>query len=156
MDDNTIHYLTYDEDEIWQEMVLSYIGAGGDILYPGDEKEMLMRGVQQIIMLAFAGIDNALRMDTLRYAVREYLDIYGEKRGCYRIQAQAARATVTITTNATGVPVTMHAGTAMTQDGSIFWTIDEDLYLTGVAETLTAAITASFCFTLSLRSSISA
>ena len=143
MDDNTIHYLTYDEDEIWQEMVLSYIGAGGDILYPGDEKEMLMRGVQQIIMLAFAGIDNALRMDTLRYAVREYLDIYGEKRGCYRIQAQAARATVTITTNATGVPVTMHAGTAMTQDGSIFWTIDEDLYLTGVAETLTAAITAS-------------
>lgn len=143
MDANELHYLTYDEDEIWSEMSLAYIQAGGDILYPGDEKEMLLRGVQQIMMQAFAGIDNALRMDTLRYAVRDYLDVYGEKRNCYRIQAQAAKAIVSITANATGSPSTLYAGTAMTQDGSIFWTLDEDIYLTGFAETVTAAITAS-------------
>jgi uncharacterized phage protein gp47/JayE len=56
---------------------------------------MLLRGVQGIIMQAFAGIDNALRMDTLRYAVGEYLDIYGEKRNCYRIAAAAATSTIT-------------------------------------------------------------
>ena len=143
MEDTELHYLTYDEEEMWQEMVLAYIDAGGDILYPGDEKEMLLRGVEQILMLAFAGIDNALRMDTLRYAVRDYLDIYGEKRNCPRIEAKAASATVTITARATGTPNTLPAGTTMTQDGSIFWALDEDIYLTGVAETITASITAN-------------
>ena len=143
MDDNELHYLTYEEGEIWDDMVMAYIQAGGDILYPGDEKEMLLRGVEQIIMQCFAGIDNALRMDTLRYAVRDYLDIYGEKRNCYRIQAAAAKATVTIVTNATGEAATLHAGTAMTQDGSIFWTLDEDISLSGSQETFTAGITAS-------------
>jgi len=47
MDNTEIHYLTYDPEEIFQEMNLAYIQAGGDILYPGDEKEMLLRGVQQ-------------------------------------------------------------------------------------------------------------
>lgn len=143
MDNTELHYLTYDESAIWEEMVLAYIGAGGDILYPGDEKEMLLRGVQQIIMQCFAGIDNALRMDTLRYAVRDYLDAYGEKRNCFRIQAAPAKATVTIVTNETGEAMTLPAGTAMTQDGSVFWTIDEALSLTGRQETLTAAITAN-------------
>lgn len=143
MDDNELHYLTYEEGEIWDDMVMAYIQAGGDILYPGDEKEMLLRGVEQIIMQCFAGIDNALRMDTLRYAVRDYLDIYGEKRNCYRIQAAAAKATVTIVTNATGEAINLPAGTAMTQDGSLFWTLDEDIWLTGGVETFTAGITAS-------------
>ena len=143
MDSNELHYLTYDEAELWKAMVEAYLDAGGDILYPGDEKEMLMRGVEQILMQAFAGIDNALRMDTLRYAVRDYLDIYGEKRNCYRIQAQAATATVTIVTNATGAATTLAEGTSMTQDGSLFWTLDEDLALDGTAQTLTAAITAA-------------
>lgn len=143
MDDNELHYLTYDEAEMWQEMVLAYIDAGGDILYPGDEKEILLRGVEQIILQAFAGIDNALRMDTLRYAVRDYLDIYGEKRNCYRQQATPATTTVTIVTNETGETTVLPAGTSMTQDGSLFWTLDDALSLSGEAETLTASITAS-------------
>ena len=143
MDDNELHYLTYEEGEIWDDMVMAYIQAGGDILYPGDEKEMLLRGVEQIIMQCFAGIDNALRMNTLRYAVRDYLDIYGEKRNCYRIQASAAKAAVTIVTNATGEAIKLPAGTAMTQDGSLFWTLDEDIWLTGGVETFTVGITAS-------------
>ena len=143
MDNTELHYLTYDESAVWEEMVLAYIGAGGDILYPGDEKEMLLRGMQQIIIQAFAGIDNALRMNTLRYAVRDYLDLYGEKRGCYRIQATPATATVSITTNATGEPSIIPAGTAMTQDGSIMWTLNEEITLTGLQETHTGVITAS-------------
>ena len=43
------------------DIILTVTDAGGDVLYPGDEKEMLMRGVQSIIMQAFAGIDNALK-----------------------------------------------------------------------------------------------
>ena len=34
MDNTEIHYLTYDPEEIFQEMNLAYIQAGGEILYP--------------------------------------------------------------------------------------------------------------------------
>ena len=50
---------------------------------------------------------------------------------------------MTITTNAIGEASTLRAGTAMTQDGSVFWTLDEDVELTGSVQSFTAAITAT-------------
>ena len=142
MDTTEVHYLTYDPDEIWTEMLKAYVEAGGDILYPGDEKEMLLRSVLADIVQVFAAVDNALRMQTLRYAVGEYLDILGEQRSCERIGAKAAKATVTITANATGRESVVSAGTAMTADGSVFYLLDDDLELTGSAQTQTVSVTA--------------
>ena len=143
MDNTELHYITYDPEAMWKDMMLAYIEAGGDVLYPGDEKEILLRGVQQMFFLAFAGVDNALRMDTLRYAVREYLDIYGQKRNCYRIEAAAATATVRITFRATGEAKTIPAGTPLTQDGETLFTLVEDVAQTGYAGTVTAEIICS-------------
>ena len=143
MDNTELHYLTYDPEQIWTEMITNYIAAGGDILYPGDEKEMLLRSVQADIVQVLAGVDNALRMQTLRYAVGEYLDVIGEMRGCIRIPATAAAAKVKITTNATGEAGTLEAGTIMTADGVTFYKLDEDLTLTGSVLTATVGITAS-------------
>lgn len=142
MDNTELHYLTYDPEEIWDQMMLNYVEAGGDILYPGDEKEMLLRSVQADIVQIFAGVDNALRMHTLRYAVGDYLDVLGELRGCERIKAAAATATVSITTNATGMSSTLDAGTAMTADGEKFYMLEDDLTLSGYQETLTATVIA--------------
>lgn len=140
MDTAELHYVTYDPEAIWQEMMKAYTEAGGDILYPGDEKEMLLRSVQADIVQLFAGVDNALRMQTLRYAVGEYLDVLGEQRNCERITASKATATVTITTNATGQADILAAGTPMTADGSIFYLLTEDVALTGYAQTITAQV----------------
>lgn len=140
MDDNTIHYLTYDPEAVWTEMILAYIGAGGDVLYPGDEKEIFLRGIQQMFVQAFAGIDNALRMDTLRYAVREYLDLYGEKRNCVRLKATAATAEVEITFRATNEMKTIHAGTPMTADGEVLYLLEEDVVQTGYEQVVRAAL----------------
>ena len=140
MEDNEIHYLTYDEAALWDAMIDAYLDAGGDVLYPGDEKEMLLRGVENIIMQAFAGIDNALRMDTLRYAVGEYLDIYGEKRNCYRIVATAATSTVRLTFSASGEAGTIAAGTPLTADGSVIYELEEDVNYTGYAGTMDVGI----------------
>lgn len=142
MDNTELHYVTYDPDEIWNEMMVAYVEAGGDILYPGDEKEMLLRSVLADIIQVFAGIDNGLRMQTLRYAVGDYLDLLGELRSCARIEAAAATATVTITMNATGKSDTLAAGTAMTADGVLFYLLSEDLAITGGAQTVTVGITA--------------
>lgn len=141
MDDKEIHYLTYDPDAVWMSMMLAYMEAGGDVLYPGDEKEIFLRGVQQIMIQAFAGIDNAMRMDTLRYAVREYLDLYGEKRNCIRIAASPAEATVEIRFRATGIGKTLAAGSALvTGEGEILYMLKDDVLQTGYAQTVTAQI----------------
>lgn len=142
MDNTELHYLSYDPEEIWEQMMQKYIAAGGDILYPGDEKEMLLRGVQADIVQVFAGIDHALRMQTLRYAAGEYLDILGEARGCARIEAAAATASVTITTRATGTTETLEAGTTMTADGVVFYELTEDFVLTGYQQSASAGIRA--------------
>lgn len=134
MDKNELHYVTYDPSEIWLEMVSAYIEAGGDILYPGDEKELLLRGVQAIVTQVFAGVDNALRMQTLRYAIGEYLDLLGEARNCPRIEAQAAHSRVAITFGASGQSKTIAAGTAMTADGEHIYVTTESFTQTGFAQ----------------------
>lgn len=138
--DREIHYLSYDPEEIWKEMIVAYVEAGGDILYPGDEKEMLLRGVQSIITQVFAGVDAALRMDTLRYAVGEYLNIYGEKRNCIRLPAQTATGTVEITFKASGTKKTIPAGTAITADGERIYLLSEDVSQTGYEQAVIAEI----------------
>ena len=140
MDNSELHYLTYDPEEVWNEMIINYVNAGGDILYPGDEKEMLLRSVQADIVQIFAAVDNALRMQTLRYAVGPYLDVIGELRSCERILASPARATVTITTNATGKTDVLQAGDTMTADGMVFYALVEDFILTGYQQTETVEV----------------
>lgn len=135
-----VHYLSYDTDEIWLEMITAYVEAGGDVLYPGDEKEILLRGVQAIVAQVFAGVDNALRMDTLRYAVRDYLDMYGEKRNCLRIEAEAAQCTVQIRFRATGQAKVLPVGTALTADGERFYALVEPVEQTGYAQTVIATV----------------
>jgi phage-related baseplate assembly protein len=142
MDNTELHYLTYDPDAIWDEMIYNYVTAGGDILYPGDEKEILLRSVLADVVQIFAGVDNALRMQTLRYAVGDYLDLLGELRGCERIAASAATATVTITTYATGKTDVLEAGTTMTADGEQFYELVEDFAMTGYQQTATVQVRA--------------
>ena len=142
MDNTELHYIIYDPDEIWLDMMTEYVKAGGDILYPGDEKEMLLRSVQADAVQLLASIDNALKMATLRYALGESLDIIGEERGCNRIRASAATATVTITTNANGIPDVIEAGSGMTSDGNLIYVLSEDFELTGLEKTETVQIIA--------------
>lgn len=131
--------MSYDLDEIWLSMMEAYVKAGGEVLFPGDEKDMLLRSVQAVVAQVFAGVDNALRMATLRYAVRGYLDLLGETRNCPRIAAVAAKATVAMEVKA-GAAGTLSAGARLTQDGQVFFRTTEDVALTGSAYTAEAGI----------------
>lgn len=142
MDSSELHYMQCDPEKLWDRMIESYVDAGGDILYPGDEKEMLLRSVQADIAQVVMAVDNALRMNTLRDATGIYLDVYGENRNCNRIQASAAIATVRIKTNATGKTQTLEAGTAMTYDGEMYYLLAEDVTLTGYEQTINANVIA--------------
>lgn len=125
MDTTQTHYLTFDPEAIYREMLETYIENGGDILYPGDEKEILLRTVQSLIVQGFAGVDNALRMATLRYAAGDYLDLLGDNRGCSRREAQKAKGTISAAFMRSGI--TLPAGTRVTADGATFYTVDETI-----------------------------
>ena len=137
MDDTELHYVNYDAEETWDAMLRAYIEAGGDILYPGDEKEMLLRGALAIATAIMAKVDSALRMACLRYATGEYLKVYGEKRDCYYREAQAARALIRITFQPSGVSRVIPAGAQLTADGSLLYALAEDVTQTGTAQEVT-------------------
>jgi phage-related baseplate assembly protein len=139
-DNGGLHYIDYDSETIWNEMMMVYDMEGGDILYPGDEKEMLLRAVQMIAITILAKVDNALRMDTLTYSEREFLKEYGRKRNCEYIEAQAATAPMTITMGATGYARTLPAGTLLTADGALLWETTEEIALTGYAQEVVTTI----------------
>lgn len=121
------HYLSFDPDAVWERMTEIYFEEGGDVLYPGDEKEMLLRAVQKAIVEAFAGVDTALRMATLRYAVEDYLDLFGENRGCERLNARAAEAVVEITFRNGISAGIIPTGAALTADGELFYKLKDNV-----------------------------
>lgn len=123
-------------------MHTAYMEAGGDVMYPGDEKDMLLRAVQAVMVQAFAGVDNALRMSTLRYASGEYLDVYGENRNCERYQAVAATANIRITFAQYQASGTIYAGTTLTADGQRLYRLTEDIVYAGYAAEMNAGIEA--------------
>lgn len=141
MADEELHYLTYDPDSIWDSMLDVYMAQGGDILYGGDEKEMLLRSVQEVIVLALGNIDNALRMTTLRYAQGDYLKLIGEERGCEYMDALPASATLRITFKQGYAAQTIAAGATFTADGATMYTTDADIDYTGQAQTIDVGIT---------------
>ena len=141
MDNTEIHYVTYDPEAMWNQMTEAYFEAGGSPLWPGDEKEILLRGAERILFEAFAGVDHAIRMATLRYAVGHYLDIYGEARDCYRLTETKATAEIRVTFAATGNAGVIPAGSAVTADGETLYATDSDLSASGQAEELTVSVT---------------
>lgn len=142
MDTNGTHYIHYDPDTIWELIIGTYIAEGGDILYPGDEKEILLRAVQALLVQGFAVVDNALLMDSLQYTADDFMDIYGSKRNCYRIEAQAAEAEVEIIFSPGTMNLTIPAGTALTADGQRMYKTKSVINQNAYAQKVTATIVA--------------
>lgn len=129
MDNTELHFVTYDPDEIYSALVSVYMENGGTALKPGMEVDCLIRGMVAAMTQAFAGVDNALRMQTLRYAVGSYLDLIGENRGCERMKAIAATGTATFTFAENIEGQSIPTGTLLTVDGSVLWRTMDDAYM---------------------------
>ena len=140
MEDTGLRYVDFDVEKTWDEMLRTYVECGGDILYPGDEKEMLLRAVLAIATAIMAKVDSALRMDTLTYATGEYLKEYGLKRNCAYIEATQATVPVKITFQPGGAQRTIPAGTELTVDGMIIYETTEDIQQTGGAQEITVIV----------------
>lgn len=141
MAENQQRYVEYDPDVLWDGMQAAWQAAGGDVLYPGDEKEMFARFVLAETVKNLGKVDAGLRMGTLRGAIGTFLDDKGEDRKCYRIRAKASKGSVILTAAATGQTLTLPAGTQMTPDGRRYYALDHDVTLTGFAQTMILPVT---------------
>ncbi len=140
MSSEELHYVPYDPEETWDEAMKTYIGEGGDVLYPGDEKEILLRAALAMATAICAKIDNGLRMDTRQYATGEYLKIYGDKRNCPYIEAVTATAPVEISFRLTSEARVIPAGTELTEDGVMIYLTTEDIRQTGTVQTVRTVV----------------
>lgn len=137
---DTLHYVSYTAESLWEAMIAEYVAKGGDILYPGDEKEMLLRGVQAILVTAYAAMDTAAKMRTLRFAVKDYLDLIGETKGVTRIAAAKATAAASLTLKGSGT-LTVPAGTLFTSNGATYFQNPSAVMAVGSGAELTVTIT---------------
>lgn len=136
-----VRYFPFEFEEMWVRGLNAYYQYSPNVLYPGDEKEIFLRGAAAFIAQLLAGADTSLRMATLTHALRSYLDIQGADRHCMRIEAQAAEATVEITFAETMAAGVIPAGTALTAaDGNMVWLLKEEVTRTGAAESVAAAV----------------
>lgn len=115
--DTTIHYLSCDPEAMWDEMNRIYRENGGDILFAGDEKSILLRTVQQALVTAYAAFDNAARMRTLRYAVGDYLDLIAEKMRLKRNPEEPATTRLKVTIRDAVGSVSIPAGSLFSFNG---------------------------------------
>lgn len=136
-----LKYVEYDPEELWKTAMKAYIEAGGDILYPGDEKEMIMRSMLALGVLFLTRVDVGLKMMTLTHATGTFLDIKGDDQHCPRIEAKAAEGAVEIYFDASGISQIIPAGTQMcAADGQRFYETTADIAQTGYEQLITAQI----------------
>lgn len=115
--DKEIHYLAYDPDAMWDEINRIYLESGGDVLFPGDEKEIILRCLLQVLVTAYAAHDNAARMRTVRYAVGDYLDLLGENMRVPRNKEQSAATTLRLTIQGGAGSVSIPKGALFSYNG---------------------------------------
>lgn len=114
-----MEYVRVDFDSLYNEAMDIYQQNGGDILFPGDEKEILMRSVLAVLVQERAGVNVAIALGTVRGAVGEYLDDIGEHRGVRRQQQTTAQATLRVTVRRAPGGVTIRQGTQFAVNGML-------------------------------------
>ena len=135
-----ITYMNADPEELWEVIAGAYYEAGGDIPYPGDEKEMLLRVLQAVCLSQAGRVEYAIRRNRLLYAEGDDLDVIGADAHCERVQARRATGRVQIRTRATGETTTIAAGARLTADGMAYFETAEEIAVNGYAQTVYADI----------------
>ena len=134
-----INFATANPDEIELEVVSTVEQLLGRKLERADPIRLFLRGVELLIIQQRMLIDATAKQNLLAYATGDNLDHLGALVGCERLQATAAKTTVTLTLSAEReVATTIAKGTRLTADNDIYFALDEDVIILA-GETLAAA-----------------
>ncbi len=123
----SIEFIEVDAKRIYDEMIIAFQNALGEILYPGDERRIFLEQEAQLIVALYNAINESAKQNLLRYATGLVLDAIGESKGVIRLDAQKAVCTVRFTLSSAQVEnVVIPQGTRVTPDGVFFFTTIEE------------------------------
>lgn len=131
-----IDFVEVDAKKLYDDIIIQFQEALGEILYPGDERRIFLEQENQLIVSIYNAINDSAKQNLLRYARGEVLDAIGESKDTPRLQAQKATCTVTFTlSNIQLSDVLIPQGTRVTPDGTHFFqTIEDSIILAGTSD----------------------
>lgn len=139
-----VNFVETDAESIIVDMLSEFQNRLDTVLYPGDEKRMLLQAFAYAISDAMNHINIAGRGTLLRYATGNQLDALGDLYGNERLEAEKATTIVAFTLSSTlGQDITIPAGTRVTPDGTIFFETDSAIVFEANSETLTKTVAAT-------------
>lgn len=117
-----VEFAAKDAGDIQASILTTYEAISGRSLAEGDPIRLFLSAIGLLIIQQRALIDQASKMNTLRYAVGDYLDHIGALFGTLRLAATAARTTLRFTVSEVqGSAITIPAGTRATPDGRLYF-----------------------------------
>lgn len=127
-----VSFSGFEVDEVCDELLALYSKITGRTLAQADPVRLFLLTIAAVIVQQNCAIDQAAKMNLLKYASGDYLDQLGALTDTPRIPAARATTTLTFTLSAVQPStVTVPAGTRVTtSDKSVFFATSEDLLIT--------------------------
>ncbi|NEZ43722.1 baseplate assembly protein [Paenibacillus alvei] len=121
-----LHFVDADVTRTLENMVTVYEAVTGRKLYPADPVRLFLLTVAKLLVMQQVVIDDAKKMDHLRFARSAHLDLLGERYGVKRLQASAARTTLRFTLSALQTSaITIPLGTRVTSGDNVYFSTIE-------------------------------
>jgi phage-related baseplate assembly protein len=118
----SITFVEVDAKKIYDDILITFQTALGEVLYPGDERRIFLEQEVQLIIAIYNAINESAKQNLLRYARGAVLDAIGESKDVIRLEAQKAICTVRFTLSAAqSTPMIIPKGTRTTPDGVYFF-----------------------------------
>ncbi|MBN3779911.1 phage tail protein [Burkholderia sp. Ac-20345] len=109
-------FIDRNPSQVTADMVAMYEGLTSKTLYPAQAERLLINVYSYRESLLREAIQDAAKLNLVRYSRRPVLDMLGENVDCHRILAQPAQCTLQFTFDAPGSAITLPAGTQVGSD----------------------------------------
>lgn len=121
-----LHFVDADVSKTLENMVTVYEAVTDRKLYPADPVRLFLLTIAKLLVMQQVVIDDAKKMDHLRFARGKYLDLLGERYGVKRLEASSARTTIRFTLSALQTSaITIPMGTRVTSGDNVYFATAE-------------------------------
>lgn len=117
-----MNFVNVDAQQLYDDILVRFQKALGEVLYPGDERRIFLEQEVQIIVAIYNAINESAKQNLLMYARGAVLDAIGEEYDTKRLEAQKAECIVKFTLSSAQMKsVHIPKGTRVTPDGLLFF-----------------------------------
>ncbi|MDA3732395.1 baseplate J/gp47 family protein [Niameybacter massiliensis] len=139
-----MNFVKVDAKQLYNEILVQFQQALGEVLYPGDERRIFLEQEVQLIVGIYNAINESAKQNLLTYAKGQVLDAIGIEYDTKRLQAQKAMCRVEFRLSSAQMQ-TVHIpkGTRVTPDGLLFFETLSDTFISANTTSLEVDVVAT-------------